>query len=28
LTPSDEVYVRNHYLVPSFDEDFEEEFEL
>lgn len=28
LTPPDELYVRNHNLVPEFDEDFEEEFEL
>lgn len=28
ITPSDELYIRNHYLVPSYDEDFEEEFEL
>jgi hypothetical protein len=28
LTPANELYVRNHNLVPSFDEDFEEEFEL
>lgn len=26
LTPGDELYVRNHNLVPTFDEDFEEEF--
>jgi len=28
ITPNDELYIRNHYLVPSYDEDFEEEFEL
>lgn len=26
ITPSSELYIRNHYLVPSYDEDFEEEF--
>mmetsp|Transcript_10106 Transcript_10106/g.17065 ORF Transcript_10106/g.17065 Transcript_10106/m.17065 type:complete len:183 (-) Transcript_10106:1018-1566(-) len=28
LTPSTEMYVRNHNKVPEFDEDFESEFEL
>jgi hypothetical protein len=28
LTPTKEMYIRNHNLVPTFDEDFEEEFEL
>ena len=28
ITPNNELYIRNHYLVPSYDEDFEEEFEL
>lgn len=28
LTPPNELYVRNHNLVPEFDDDFEEEFEL
>lgn len=28
LTPPNELYVRNHNLVPTIDEDFEEEFEL
>lgn len=28
LTPANEVYVRNHNLVPEFDEEFENEFEL
>jgi len=28
LTPPKEMYIRNHNLVPTFDEDFEEEFEL
>jgi sulfite oxidase len=28
LTPPSEMYVRNHNLVPSFDEDFELEFQL
>ena len=28
LTPPNEVYVRHHNLVPEFDEDFENEFEL
>jgi len=28
LTPLNEVYIRNHNLVPTFDEDFEDEFEL
>ena len=28
LTPSDEMYLRNHNLVPLFDEDFEKDFRL
>jgi hypothetical protein len=28
ITPSSELYIRNHYLVPSYDEDFDQEFEL
>jgi hypothetical protein len=28
LTPPTELYVRNHNLVPNFDNDFEDEFEL
>jgi hypothetical protein len=28
ITPKEESYVRNHNLVPEFDEDFETEFEL
>ena len=28
LTPPNEVYVRNHNLVPEFDEEFENDFEL
>jgi sulfite oxidase len=28
LTPNDEMYVRNHNLVPQFDEDFEQEYRL
>jgi hypothetical protein len=28
ITPTEELYVRNHNLVPSFDEDFEEEFDF
>lgn len=28
LTPPNEMYIRNHNLVPTFDDDFEEEFEL
>lgn len=26
LTPGKEAYVRNHNLVPQFDDDFEQEF--
>jgi sulfite oxidase len=28
LTPPSELYVRNHNLVPTYDEDFEQEFQL
>ena len=28
LTPTDQMYIRNHNSVPEFDEDFEQEFEL
>lgn len=28
LTPADEMYLRNHNLVPQIDEDFEKEFAL
>ena len=28
LTPNSEMYIRNHNLVPQFDEDFEQEFRL
>ena len=28
FTPRDELYIRNHNVVPTIDEDFDEEFEL
>ena len=28
FTPEKDLYVRNHNLVPEFDEDFESEFQL
>ena len=28
ITPKEDSYVRNHNLVPEFDEDFEDDFEL
>ena len=28
ITPSNEMYCRNHSLIPQFDEDFESEFIL
>lgn len=28
ITPEKDLYVRNHNLVPEFDEDFESEFQL